>query len=323
MKRDFFTFFTLLLLITCLSSQLEARIIFGQSKISDLLAAYNFNREDYGHIIDQGLLGINGVLNENAKLIKGKYGNSLLLEAANDRFVALKTALPSKDYYIDLYANHTICAWVKVPKQDTDFKITLQFLQPTPNIPISELETVAGTQIAVKPNGNLGAVSLSIAEEHTYPYPIILPDPPEPAADDDPPEPAADDDPPIIAPQKSFFSAGYYLETKDQSINDGSWHHLALVYDGKRLILFVDGENVYECEYYAGLLWYVFEYIPLISVGEGATGAVDDLCIFYRALDEAYIQVLYELGFDKIMTVADVVAKDKITTTWGDIKSRQ
>lgn len=318
-------FLTLFLLVTCLTTQLEARIIVGYSDIQNLLAAYNFNREDYGHIIDRSKNGTNGVLDGNAKLIKGKYGNSLSLEDANSRFVALKTA--PGPYYIDLYANHAISVWVKVPKQEADFTISLQFIDfnnfvVNPDIPIAELETVAGTQLAIKPNGNLGAVSHSLFFDEYEPYDYVEPlDLPT----TDPP--VTEPDEPIITSAKSFFSNGQYVETKDQSINDDSWHHLALVYvhgyPAGYLKFYVDSELVCEKEYNPGYLWDVSSYITLISVGEGATGVIDDLCLFYQALDEAYINLLYELGLDKIMTVANVAAKDKITTTWGDIKSRQ
>ena len=320
-------FLTLLLLITCLSSQLEARIILGYSEIQNLLAAYNFNREDYGYIIDQSVSGMNGILDGNAKLIKGKFGNSLSLEDANSSFVALKTV--TGPYYFDLYTAHTICAWVKVPEQDTDFTISLQFIDRKnfPDTPISELETVTGTQLAIKPNGNLGAVSHSLFIDHDY-YEPPHHDYYEPPLDepDTVPSPAIEPDESIIESEKSFFSNGHYVETKDQSINDDSWHHLAFVYvpgyPGS-LKLYVDGEPVCDNEYYPGHLWDPLYYITLISVGDGATGVIDDLCLFYQALDETYINLLYELGLDKIMTVANVAAKNKITTTWGDIKSRQ
>ena len=303
--------FTLLLLITGFCSQLEAGILFGSKEIHGLLAAYNFNKEEYGHVIDQGIQGINGVLDKDAKLVKGKYGNSLLLEDPNDRFIALKTA-PSR-YDIDLYYEHTICEWVKIPKQDTDFKISLQFINPKTfsAAPLFETQTVTGTEISVKPNGNLGAVSHSVYFDEYY-HDVL---------DAEPQEDPNDDEDDII--DKSFFASGFYLETKDQSINDDSWHHITLVYGEKSLKFYVDGKNVYESEYYPGNLWSPLDYVILISVGEGAIGAVDDLCLFYYNLDDAYIELLYELGIDKIMTIADVESKGKMATTWGDLKSRQ
>ena len=310
------TFFTILLLITGLSSQLEASLLIGSKEIEGLLAAYNFNKEEYAHVIDQGIHGINGVLDGDAKLVKGKYGNSLLLENPNDRFIALKTA-PSRYYSDELYHEHTISAWVKIPKQDTDFKISLQFLNPITfsAVPLFQTETVTGTEIAIKPNGNLGAVSHSIFFDEPYygdPYEYIDPEP----LDDSKP-----DEDEII--DQSFFLNGFYLETKDQSINDDSWHHITLVYGEKRLILYVDGKDVYESDYYPGNLWYPFDYVILISVGEGAIGAVDDLCIFHYNLNDTFINLIYDLGIDKIMTIADVESKGKIATTWGDLKSRQ
>ena len=138
---------------------------------------------------------------------------------------------------------------------------------------------------------------------------------------DEPQEPDPADDGAMV--DKSFFHGGHYVETTDQSINDDSWHHITLVYGQKCLKLYVDGKNVYESEYYPGHLWNPLDYVILISVGDGAIGAVDDLCIFHYNLDDAYIELLYELGIDKIMTIADVESKGKMATTWGDLKSRQ
>ena len=307
-------FIPLLLLIIGLSSQVEASLLFGSKEIQGLLAAYNFNKEKYAHVIDQGIQGINGVLDGDAKLVKGKYGNSLLLAAPDDRFIALKTAPSTKD--IDLYYEHTICAWVKIPKQDTDFRINLQFIDPITfsAAPIYETETVAGTEISVKPNGNLGAVSYSVFFDYIDSY--VEPEPvPEKPQD----EPKADEDSDV---DTSFFTNGLYLETIDQSINDDSWHHITLVYGEYCLKLYVDGKNVYESEYYPGNLWNPLDYVILISVGDGAIGAVDDLCIFHYNLDDAYIELLYELGIDKIMTIADVESKGKMATTWGKLKWR-
>ena len=335
-------FLVLFLLMICVSTHVEARVVFGDSEIQNLFAAYNFNREDYGHIIDQSVTGINGILDGNAELIKGKYGNSLSIADANSRFVALKT-VPGP-YYIHFYEAHTICAWVKVQEQDTDFTIRLQFIDPKnfPVTPISELGTVAGTQLAVKPNGNLGAVSHSLYfDEYDDDYTVYIEpldesvpsdtkdDKPMAETEDDEPMAETEDDEPMAETEKSFFSNGHYVETTGLSINDGNWHHLALVYvpghhPGPGLLkLYVDGEPVCENEYYPGHLWEPLYHITLITVGEGAVGVIDDLCLFYHALDAAYIDLLYELGFDKILTIADVAAKDKITTTWGDIKFRQ
>lgn len=312
-------FISLLLLITGLSSQVEASLLFGSKEIQGLLAAYNFNKEKYAHVIDQGIQGINGVLDGDAKLVKGKYGNSLLLEAPDDRFIALKTA-PSRNS-IELYYEHTICAWVKIPKQDTDFRINLQFIDPITfsAAPVFETETVAGTEISVKPNGNLGAVSYSVYFGDYYIDSYVEPKP-EPVPEESQDEPEVDEDSDV---DTSFFTNGLYLETTDQSINDDSWHYITLVYGQKCLKLYVDGKNVYESEYYPGHLWNPLDYVILISVGDGAIGAVDDLCIFHYNLDDAYIELLYELGIDKIMTIADVESKGKMATTWGDLKSRQ
>ena len=307
-------FFTLLLLITCFSSHLEARIMSGNKELYRLLAAYNFNKKEYGFILDQGINGINGVLDGDAKLVKGKFGNSLLLADPNDRFIALRTA-PS-EYYYDLYEEHTICAWVKVPMQDTDFKINLQFIPINVSVSsVFENETVTGTEIAVKPNGNLGAVSHSVFFEEPYFEEPYFEEP------DELQEPDPADDGAMV--DKSFFHGGHYVETTDQSINDDSWHHITLVYGKRCLKFYVDGKSVYESHYYPGHLWDPLSYAILISVGEGAIGAVDDLCIFYYNLEDAYIQLLYELGIDKIMTVADVESVGKMATTWGDLKSRQ
>ena len=211
-------------------------------------------------------------------------------------------------------------------KQDTDFTISLQFIDPKnyPDVHMSELETVTGTQLAIKPDGNLGAVSHSIFFEEPYiddPYYDDMPKPSVTDIESDVETDAKSDKSMDVEADDSFFSNGNYVQTKDQSVNDDSWHHISLVYMDGLLKLYVDGKPVCENDYYPGHLWNPSSYIALISVGGSATGYVDDLCLFHQGLDESYIQLLYELGIDKIMTVANVAPQDKIATTWGDIKS--
>ncbi|MDX1564374.1 MAG: protein kinase, partial [Phycisphaeraceae bacterium] len=87
---------------------------------------------------------------------------------------------------------------------------------------------------------------------------------------------------------------------KSESFNDGRWHHVAGVYDGRNLILYVDGKEKNREDY--------DQFIPTnhapITIGTNASdplvqrlyGSVDDLRIFGAALDPAQVRTLSSMG---------------------------
>ena len=83
-------------------------------------------------------------------------------------------------------------------------------------------------------------------------------------------------------------------------VDNGKWHHIAGVYDGTKMYLYVDGmlENSRETEW----LISVGEH-RVVLIGEEArwkqttrswNGFIDDVRVYDSALSEAEIKVLYE-----------------------------
>ncbi len=100
-------------------------------------------------------------------------------------------------------------------------------------------------------------------------------------------------------------------------INDDEWHHLALVRDtaAKKIYLYVDGNMDFEAADTTGDLT---NDVPLAigrHTGEFLVGAVDEVMVFRRALDEDEVNA--SMTPDTFMAVS---ATDKLATTWGEIK---
>lgn len=95
---------------------------------------------------------------------------------------------------------------------------------------------------------------------------------------------------------KGFYSRPFVPET-------GRWYHLAMTYDGSEIRLYVNGE-LFQTEFYTGLTAASPAEIILgaVKIGEYTMtegdfdGIVDELLIFRRALPEAEIRTLYEVG---------------------------
>ena len=83
--------------------------------------------------------------------------------------------------------------------------------------------------------------------------------------------------------------------TAKRSLNDGQWHHLAAVYDGQRMALFVDGELA-DSVTASGPLAINTEPVLLgensASRKERFVGAVDDVRLYNRGLSESEIKAL-------------------------------
>jgi len=82
-------------------------------------------------------------------------------------------------------------------------------------------------------------------------------------------------------------------------VNDGHWHHLAIVYNGTTGFLYVDGVLDVSDVYAGGVLEWGTN--PKVYVGKGtdgllANGVIDEVRIFNRALSASEIKSLYELS---------------------------
>ena len=104
--------------------------------------------------------------------------------------------------------------------------------------------------------------------------------------------------------------------SKDE-INDDEWHHLATVRDTakKKIYFYVDGNLDFEEADTTGDL---SNDVPLAigrHTGEFLVGIVDEVMVFRRALSEAEVKESMTPE-----TYFAVSSKDKLATTWGDIK---
>lgn len=79
---------------------------------------------------------------------------------------------------------------------------------------------------------------------------------------------------------------------------DNQWHHMLSVYDGQRLKLYIDGNLCHDAEYSLGMQtnnaplligWDMKSY----STDRHFNGAIDDIKIYNRALEQIEIQSLY------------------------------
>jgi len=103
-------------------------------------------------------------------------------------------------------------------------------------------------------------------------------------------------------------------------IADGTWHHLAKWYDGKSIRMYIDGKIDAQTDTKKlakngkDALW--------IGARPGdvfATGLIDEVGLFTKALSEDELKSVMKESLTKL---ASVEAKGKLSTTWGDVKSK-
>ena len=107
-------------------------------------------------------------------------------------------------------------------------------------------------------------------------------------------------------------------------VNDDKWHHLAFTYNGKKKMLYVDGKVSVDVAASGtfGLkgkdLW-----IGAQSPNKRPTsGLIDDVGVFNKALSAANINTILKNGLGSILATTVVSPKDRLTTTWSNIKSQ-
>jgi hypothetical protein len=90
-----------------------------------------------------------------------------------------------------------------------------------------------------------------------------------------------------------FYCSGMDYITGSVNINDNKWHHVAAVYDGSKLYLYVDGK-LDACGNASGSLNVLASNV-YIGGGPSASfnGLVDDARIYNRALSYDEIETLY------------------------------
>ena len=108
-------------------------------------------------------------------------------------------------------------------------------------------------------------------------------------------------------------------------VTDEEWHHVAAMYDREMLRLYVDGvsdgqqmRNTTPDNNDASLtIGAVFD-----SGGSPLKGALDDVGLFSVALEEGDVIEIMERGLKEAVGGTAVAASGKLTTLWGNVKSR-
>ena len=98
-----------------------------------------------------------------------------------------------------------------------------------------------------------------------------------------------------------------------------TWYHVAGVFDGKKLSIFVDGKMESEQGQEGKITESDWPIIigSYAGLGYKSNAIIDELAVFNVALSKDDINLLVKDGLDKIATVS---AKRKLTATWGAIK---
>ena len=104
-------------------------------------------------------------------------------------------------------------------------------------------------------------------------------------------------------------------QTEDGIIEANEWTHVAVSSDGNKFRIYANGEKVAETDYQE-TRGNNETYRLGGSDGETFAGAMDDVAVFTRALDEGEISSL----LDGVDTLLPVEARGKLTTRWGDLK---
>ena len=104
------------------------------------------------------------------------------------------------------------------------------------------------------------------------------------------------------------------------------WHHIAGTYDGKDMILYVNGESVGKTQTDGKITlvedpFCVGNIVNAAGAGQNEywTGAIDEVRLWNRALSDDEIK--NHMGWGKKDMLA-VNPQEKLTTTWGKVKER-
>ena len=246
--------------------------VIGSNYIDDIVAVYYFNAEANSVVQDYGINGVHGVLVDDATLAEeGQYAKCLSLAAKDDYLAA-----HNNEAFIGSLNVFSIVAWVKIPNQDDDFRLSAYASNPG----ILEPELIGTARLMVKSDGNLSALYADIKDKRSI-----------------------------------------SLETTGQNVSNNTWQHIAFTISQSQMRLYLNGERIAEKD--------VTRYTSFladqttISIGSQAIGSVDDAGFFDDTFNDTHIDIIYDLGLQKIISIASVEAGNKVTTTWGSLKSQR
>ena len=103
------------------------------------------------------------------------------------------------------------------------------------------------------------------------------------------------------------------------------WYHVAWTLKGQHEIAYVNGIKLAEYDKaHAGTKpgAHTLDIGRRQGGGIPVLGAVDEVGIFNVALSEADINVIYSRGLEVALGISPVEPKDKLATTWADVKAR-
>ena len=111
------------------------------------------------------------------------------------------------------------------------------------------------------------------------------------------------------------------IETSGKNVSNNRWHHIAFTVSRSEMKLYLDGESVKQKDV-TGYTSFLGDE-TLISIGSDAIGRVDNAGFFDDTFSDVNIKFIYDSGLENIISIAPVEPGDKVTTTWGAIKSQR
>ena len=115
-------------------------------------------------------------------------------------------------------------------------------------------------------------------------------------------------------------TSGVGIETTGRNVNNNTWHHVGFVINNTSMKLYLNGTRIHKSSVSTHRSFKGSGTI--ISIGEGARGKVDDVGFFRNDFTDAQVKLIYDVGLEKIISIASVDPNDKVATTWGALKKR-
>ena len=110
------------------------------------------------------------------------------------------------------------------------------------------------------------------------------------------------------------------LKTRNVKISNNRWKHIAFTVSRAQIKFYLNGKPLGKAAPRTRDLSFSGAYTG-ISIGRDAIGMVDDVGFFSDTFSDADIKFIHKVGLESIISIASVDPEDKITTTWGTIKS--
>ncbi len=113
-----------------------------------------------------------------------------------------------------------------------------------------------------------------------------------------------------------------HVKTTYENAGDGNWRHTAMIVDRskKKMITYLDGENEKVVD--ISNIVSITSGLPIV-IGGGIRGSLDEVAIFDVAITQDDVKNIMNKGLtDALKGMMPVKPLPKLSTTWGDIKSK-